>query len=259
MYNIAMRRWSWLLALALVLVACGRKEEARPEQTLLQQGVQKLETRDYTGAAALFKQYVDQSSNLTVALQEVYRAYVSQSSRPYAQAYEFLVQYEPRANEIPVEIDRAGYYQVLGTLAFQSGKRDAYARWFEKALELDPNNHLAMNDYAYALAEDERDLEKALRLIRRAIAIKSNIGAYHDTHGWVLYKLGRYDEALRELRIAVSTAPDTAELRYHLAAVYAKLGRKDDALVELEKALALQPGHEPSRKLRQELTGEGRG
>jgi tetratricopeptide (TPR) repeat protein len=113
-----------------------------------------------------------------------------------------------------------------------------------------------MNDYAYALAEDGRELEKALRLVRRAIAIKSNVGAYHDTHGWVLYKLGRYDEALRELRLAVQTAPDTPDLRYHLAAVYAKLGRKDDALVELEKALALKPGHEPSLQLRKELLGE---
>lgn len=253
-----MRRLGWLLALALLFAACGRKEEARPEQTLLQQGVQKLETRDYAGAAELFKQYVEQSPNLTVALQEVYKAYMAQPNRPAAQAYEFLVQYEPRAKEIPGEIDRAGFYQVLGTLAFLSGRRDEYVKWFEKALELDPSNHLAMNDYAYALAEDGRELEKALRLIRRAIAIKSNIGAYHDTHGWVLYKLGRYEEALRELRIAVETAPDTADLRYHLAAVYVKLGKKDDALVELEKALVLQPGHEPSLKLRKELTGGGK-
>ncbi len=222
---------------------------------LLQQGVQKLETRDYAGAAEAFRQYVAQAPNLTVALQEVYRAYMAQPNRPAAQAYEFLVQYEPRANEMKVAIDRAGYYQVLGTLAFLSGKREEYTQWFEKALELDPNNHLAMNDYAYALAEDNRELEKALRLIRRAIAIKSDIGAYHDTHGWVLYRLGRYEEALRELRIAVQTAPDTAELRYHLAAVYAKLGQKDDALVELEKALALKPGYGEALKLRKELTG----
>lgn len=225
---------------------------------LYQQGVQKLEARDYAGAAELFQQYVEQSPSLTVALQEVYKAYMRQLNRPAVQAYEFLVQYEPRADEMKVEIDRAGYYQVLGTLAFQAGKNDEYAKWFERSLQLDPNNHLAMNDYAYALAENGRELEKALRLIRRAIAIKSNIGAYHDTHGWVLYKLGRYEEALRELRIAVETAPDTADLRYHLAAVYAKLGQHDNALVELEKALALQPGHENALKLRKELTGGGK-
>lgn len=253
-----MRRLCWLLVTILLLTGCGRKEEARPEQTLLQQGVQKLETRDYAGAADAFRQYVAQSPSLTVALQEVYRAYMAQPNRPAAQAYEFLVQYEPRANEMKVEIDRAGYYQVLGTLAFQAGRNNEYAKWFEQALQLDPNNHLAMNDYAYALAEDNRDLEKALRMIRQAIAIKSNVGAYHDTHGWVLYRLGRYEEALRELRIAVQTAPDTADLRYHLAAVYAKLGQKDDALVELEKALALQPGHEEALKLRKELGGGGK-
>lgn len=253
-----MRVWSWLLVVGVLLAGCGQRKAASPEQTLLQQGIQKLEARDYEGAAQLFRQYVDQAPHFTVALQEVYRAYMQQPTRPYAQAYEFLVKYEPRANEIKVQVDRAGYYQVLGTLAFLSGRRGEYALWFEKALALDPQNHLAMNDYAYALAEDGRDLEKALKLAQRAIAIKSNQGAYRDTLGWVLYKLGRYEEALKELRIAVQTAPDSADLRYHLAAVYAKLGRKDDALVELEKALALQPGHEPSLKLRRELQGGGR-
>lgn len=253
---LAMRFIIGLLAGTILFTACGTKETTRAEQALFEQGVQKLETRDYEGAAQAFRQFVEQSPNLAVALREVFQAYMRQANRPTEQAYDFLVQYEPRANEIKVQIDRAGYYQVLGTLAFLSGKRTEYARWFEKALELDPQNHPVMNNYAYALAEDRRDLEKALRLIRRAIAIKSDIGGYRDTHGWVLYKLGRYEEALRELRIAVQTAPDTADLRYHLAAVYAKLGRRDDALVELEKALALQPGHEESLKLRRELTGE---
>ncbi|MCS6922775.1 MAG: tetratricopeptide repeat protein [Fimbriimonadales bacterium] len=250
-------RWvCGLLAVGIALTGCGKKETARPEQALLEQGKQKLEARDYAGAAEVFKQFVEQSPDLTQALQAVYTAYMTQPNRPAAQAYEFLVQYEPRASEIKVTIDRAGYYQVLGSLAFLSGRRTEYARWFEKSLELDPNNHLAMNDYAYALAEDNRDLEKALRLIRRALAIKSNVGAYYDTYGWVLYRLGRYEEALRALRTAVQTAPDTADLRYHLAAVYAKLGKKDDALVELEKALALQPGHEQAQRLRQALLGE---
>jgi tetratricopeptide (TPR) repeat protein len=255
-----MRLVAWLLAIGLALAGCGRsQQQTQPQKSLLEQGVQKLETRDYAGAATLFQQYVEQSPNFTVALQEVYRAYMTRPERPAEQAYAFLVQYEPRAGEIPVQVDRAGYYQALGTLAFLAGKRDEYAKWFEKALQLDPQNHLALNDYAYALAEDGRELEKALRLVRKAIAIKSNVGAYHDTHGWVLYKLGRYEEALRELRLAVQTAPDTPELRYHLAAVYAKLGRKDDALVELEKALALKPGHEPSLQLRKELLGEKKG
>lgn len=252
-----MRFVAWVLVVGLALAGCGRtQQQAQSQKSLLEQGVQKLETRDYDDAARLFQQYVAQSPNLTVALQEVYRAYMTRPERPVSQAYAFLVQYEPRAKEIPTQIDRAGYYQVLGALAFLAGRREEYAPWFEKALQLDPQNHLAMNDYAYALAEDGRELEKALRLVRRAIAIKSNVGAYHDTHGWVLYKLGRYDEALRELRLAVQTAPDTPDLRYHLAAVYAKLGRKDDALVELEKALALKPGHEPSLQLRKELLGE---
>ncbi|MCS7300580.1 MAG: hypothetical protein NZ556_03390, partial [Fimbriimonadales bacterium] len=123
-----MRTVLGLLAVLVVLAGCGKKETTRPEQAFYQQGVQKLETRDYAGAAQAFHQFVKQSPNLNVALQEVYRAYMRQPNRPAAQAYEFLVQYEPRANEIKVQVDRAGYYQVLGTLAFLSGRRTEYAR-----------------------------------------------------------------------------------------------------------------------------------
>jgi tetratricopeptide (TPR) repeat protein len=247
----------WVVLIGVALSGCGRsQQQVQPQKSLLEQGIQKLEGRDYDGAAALFRQYVEQSRNLVVALQEVRYAYMARPERPAEQAYLFLEQYASRVDAIPNKIDRAGYYQVMGTLAFLAGRRDEYPAWFEKAIQLDPQNHLAMNDYAYALAEDGRALEKALRLARRAIAIKSNVGAYHDTHGWVLYKLGRYDEALRELRFAVQIAPDTPELRYHLAAVYAKLGRTEDALVELEKALALRPGHEPSLRLRKALLGK---
>jgi outer membrane protein assembly factor BamD (BamD/ComL family) len=60
------------LWLGFALSGCGRsQQQAQPQKSLLEQGVQKLETRDYEGAAALFQQYVDQSSNFTVALQEV--------------------------------------------------------------------------------------------------------------------------------------------------------------------------------------------
>ncbi len=240
-----------LLAIGLLLGGCRGGDERQAIERLLKEGERKLQARDYAGAAEAFQRYVEQTGNLTAALPAVYRIYMQH--RAFQPAYEFLIRYEPRANEIKVAIDRADYYRVLGDLAHHLGKFEEALRWYEKAVQLDNQNHLALNNYAYSLAEQGKDLERALKLVNRALVIRSNLGSYYDTRAWVYYKMGRYEEALKDMRIAVDTAPNTAELRYHLAAIYAKLGRKQDALVELEKALALDPKHAPSRQLLDEL------
>ncbi len=248
-----MRRLRWLLAGALILGGCQRADERQAAERWLKEGERKLQARDYTGAADAFTRYVNERNNLTAALPEVYRAYVRQ--RALEPAYEFLVRYEPRSREIKVTVDRSDYYRVLGNLAYQTGKVDEAFRWYEKAIQLNNQNHEAFNNYAYALAEQGKELERALKLVNHALALRPSAGSYYDTRGWIYYKLGRYEEALKDLRMAVDIAPQTAELRYHLAAVYAKLGRQQDALVELEKALALDPSYQPARELQQSLQG----
>jgi tetratricopeptide (TPR) repeat protein len=246
-----MRALGWLLAIVLLLGGCRSGDKQPTTEQLLKEGEQKLQARDYAGAAQIFHRYVEQRGNLTAALPAVYRVYVQH--RALQPAYEFLIHYEPRASEIKVTIDRSDYYRVLGDLAHHGGKFEDALRWYEKAVQLNNQNHLALNNYAYSLAEQGKELERALKLANRALAIRPNEGAYYDTRAWIYYKMGRYEEALKDMRIAVDITPTTAELRYHLAAIYAKLGRKQDALVELEKALALDAKHAPSRQLLQEL------
>ncbi len=247
----SMRAFGWLLVIVLLLGGCRGGDKQQATKQLLKEGEQKLQARDYAGAAEIFHRYVEQSGNLTAALPAVYRVYFQH--RAIQPTYEFLIRYEPRASEIKVTIDRSDYYRVLGDLAHHLGKFEEALRWYEKAVQIDNQNHLALNNYAYSLAEQGKELERALELVNRALAIRPNLGAYYDTRAWIYYKMGRYEEALKDMRIAVGTTPTTAELRYHLAAIYAKLGRKQDALVELEKALALDAKHEPSRQLLHEL------
>ncbi len=249
-----MRSVCVLLAVLVLLAGCGRKETASPAEVSFQQGVERLQSKDYAGAEQAFHEFVKQSPTFNAALQRLFQEYVK--VRDWEPAYQFFVQYEPRAKEIPVKVDRADFYRVLGDLAYRVDRKEEATRWYEVAVNMDKQNHLALNNYAYTLAELGKDLEKALELVNRAIAIKSMQGSHYDTRAWVYYKMGRYEEAHKEIRYAMQIAPDTAELRYHAAAIYAKVGLIDDALVELEKALALQPGHEPSRQLRQELLAQ---
>ena len=66
---------------------------------------------------------------------------------------------------------------------------------YDRSLRYDPDNAMVLNNYAYFLSLEERDLEKALAMASRATALTDNNPTYLDTHAWVLFKLGRVDEA----------------------------------------------------------------
>ena len=53
---------------------------------------------------------------------------------------------------------------------------------------------MVLNNYAYFLSLEGRELEKALTMSSRAIALTDNNPTYLDTHAWVLFKLGRTAE-----------------------------------------------------------------
>ena len=60
-----------------------------------------------------------------------------------------------------------------------------------------------LNNYAYFLTIEGHDLERALAMASRATALEDGNPTYLDTHAWVLYKLGRLDEARKMLQQAV--------------------------------------------------------
>ena len=88
---------------------------------------------------------------------------------------------------------------------------------YEKSLALYADNAMTLNNYAYFLSEENQQLEKALTMSSRAIIIAENNATYLDTHAWVLYKLGRYDEARNVMRKALmldTTGSDALLMHY---------------------------------------------
>ncbi len=84
------------------------------------------------------------------------------------------------------------------------------SRCSAKCLQLDPEDHAACNYLGYMWAEKGVHLEEALSLIQRAVKLDPKNGAYIDSLGWVLFKLGRNEEALVQLRHAVELIKDDA-------------------------------------------------
>jgi tetratricopeptide (TPR) repeat protein len=108
-----------------------------------------------------------------------------------------------------------------------------------KANELNPNNPSLMNSLGYTLADRNINLPEAQSLLEGAVALDPRSGEILDSLGWVLFRMGKYDEALDRLEIAFSLSPGVGEIAEHLGDAYFRTNRKTEAKLEWEKAARL--------------------
>ena len=90
---------------------------------------------------------------------------------------------------------------------------------FRKALELNPEEPYVLNYLGYSLVEKRTNLNEALDMIERAVAAKPNSGFIVDSLGWVLYRLGRYHEAIGHMERAAELMPTDVVVNDHLGDV----------------------------------------
>lgn len=132
-------------------------------------------------------------------------------------------------------------YAEMGNLLQELGQIEESYACYESALEYNPNNFLVLNNYAYLLAEKERDLEKAEQMSRLAIEAEPDNATYLDTYAWVLYKLHRYEEALAYAERAVAADEQLGDVLYeHVGDIYHGLGNTAQALYYWRKAINIQ-------------------
>jgi tetratricopeptide (TPR) repeat protein len=97
-----------------------------------------------------------------------------------------------------------------------------------RLIELDPEDADALNALGYTLADRTDRYQEALDLIQRALKLKPDTPAIVDSLGWVLYRMGRTEEALPHLRRAFELQRD-AEVAAHLGEALWMSGDKDEA------------------------------
>lgn len=114
----------------------------------------------------------------------------------------------------------------------------------EAALRIAPADPAALNATGYILANRTRDTRRAWRLVRTAYEQQPASGPIQDSVGWVLYKLGRNEEARSHLEEALASMPDP-EIGGHLAEVYWKLGERSRAEDLLKKMTRDYPDSKP--------------
>ncbi|MGH8128023.1 MAG: tetratricopeptide repeat protein [Gammaproteobacteria bacterium] len=117
-------------------------------------------------------------------------------------------------------------------------------------IAVEPGNAEYLNAYGYVLTEHTRRYSEAYGYIRHALDAHPDDPAILDSAGWVLYKLGKPEQALGYLKRAHEGVED-ATVAVHLATVYLALGRKADADKLIKAALARSPHNADLKRLQQ--------
>ncbi len=124
-------------------------------------------------------------------------------------------------NGIEIEDNSSGRF-YLGTLYEKTSDKDKMETEIKKAIELNPDNAVALNYLGYTYLLEDRDIEEAYKMIKKACEIDPDNGAFLDSLGWAYYKMGSYRRSKKYLEEAAVLEKD-AEIYEHLGHLYIKL------------------------------------
>ena len=186
------------------------------------------EQKEYDQAANHLERFATEHPAHAVDMMQA-QAQLFASQERYDEAlekYEQVIEYRPDDENT-----------VLGKaeLLLRMGRLDDAIDVYRDAVDRWPDSAIALNALGYTLADRTTRYKDAEKLIKKALKIDPTNPAIIDSHGWVLYKLGRYEEARAELEKAFDRFEDP-EVAAHIVEVLWKMGRQDDAMLQLVDA-----------------------
>lgn len=157
--------------------------------------------------------------------------------------YNMMLEKFPENDEV-VKLARSGLSIIYVNLEqFDKGEAE-----LELLLERDPDDAGVNNDLGYLYADRGKNLEKAEAMIRKAVAEEPENPAYLDSLGWILYRTGKFEEAVEPLERAAKDSTTDATILDHLGDVYFKLNRPEDARQAWVKAESIAAASTPPDK-----------
>lgn len=143
------------------------------------------------------------------------------------------------------------FYSIMGDI-YHTKKQmtEAYAA-YDSALVYNPSNIGALNNYAYYLSVERRDLDKAEEMSYKTVKAEPNNSTYLDTYAWILFEKGNYAEARIYIDNAMKNDGEKSDvIAEHCGDIYFMTGDVEGALKYWKKALEM--GSE-SKTLKQKI------
>ncbi len=228
-------------------------DSSKPENHLhladMQMRLKRFDDAVDTAKAALARFPEEPQTHFLVAIALSQAKHHTEAMAAFAEAKS---DYETNGHE---ELLNSTFYFTYGAAAEQAGMLEMAESLLKKSIALDPNNSAqAYNYLGYMWADRGQNLEEAEEMIHKALTGDPDNGAFLDSLGWLCYKKGQLDEALKWLLRAVDNLkPEDATVYDHLADTYLKLGKMDEAVRYWEKALALHQDDLDNKKVQKKL------
>jgi len=140
-----------------------------------------------------------------------------------------------------------------GAVLDRLGERQKALAIMQRILDKNPDHADALNYIGYTLAEDGKDLERALSLIKKADDLKPENGYIVDSLAWAYFRLGKVEEAWKQIQRATTLAGEDATMWEHYADIAKALGKREQARKGYKKALKLKS--ETPERIEQKLRG----
>ena len=143
------------------------------------------------------------------------------------------------------------FYSSLADVYHATKQHKLSDEYYEKALEIDPNNVLILNNYAYYLSVRKKNLEKAKEMSFLCNDLEKDNGTYQDTYAWILFELKDYESAKEWMLKSLENGSDkSAVVVEHYGDILFQLGDINNAINQWKIAKELGEG---SKKLDQKI------
>ena len=134
-------------------------------------------------------------------------------------------------------------WSTKGDVYFFQGEIKKGYKAYDKALKINPNYIYVLNNYAYFLCLEGKNLKKALAMSAKTVEAEPDNATYLDTYGWILFLLGRPEDAKPHFKRAMMYGgKDSPVIMDHYAEVLFSLGEYDRAMMYWNKALLINNG-----------------
>lgn len=135
---------------------------------------------------------------------------------------------------------KSDFYGQIGDIYYQMKNLPETYKAYDEGLKYNDKNVVILNNYAYFLSLEKKDLKKAERMSALTVKLEPNNATYLDTYAWIFFVQGNY--TLAKIYIESALANDTtqsAELVDHYGDILYMKGEKDKALEQWKKAKEL--------------------